>query len=268
MIQTEATIISNTGFFPGSSGPVKRVMGTYLMWLECPDIAGKSKPGQFVMVRCDNLTLPRPLSIHQVNNGNIALLFAVLDGGQGTNWLAQCRPTERIQVFGPLGNGFSIDNKIKRLLLVAGGMGIAPLYYAAQNAVERGLKVTLLIGAQTVKQLYPQHLLPAGIDIFTATDDGSAGEKSMVPNLIMKHINQADQVFSCGPLAMYRFMANNRKNLGMEGLPVQVSLETTMACGHGVCYGCTIRTKQGLKQVCQDGPVFDMGEVVWPELVG
>jgi dihydroorotate dehydrogenase electron transfer subunit len=266
--QAEATVISNTGFFPGSTSPMKRVTGTHLMWLECPQIAAEARPGQFIMIRCDDLTLPRPISIHQVRNGNIALLFAVLEGGQGTNWLARRRPAEQLQVFGPLGNGFAIDAKAKQLLLVAGGIGIAPLCYAAQDAISRGLRVTLLMGAQTAKQVYPRHLLPAGIEIFTATDDGSDGEKSMVTGLIAKHVSQTDQVFTCGPLAMYRFMANNKKSLGLAELPVQVSLEITMACGHGVCYGCSIKTKQGLKQVCQDGPVFDMGEVVWSELVG
>jgi len=267
LIQTEATVISNTGFFPGSTSPVKRVTGTHLMWLDCPRIAAEARPGQFIMVRCDDLTLPRPLSIHQVEKGNIALLYAVLEGGHGTNWLARCRSAGLLQVFGPLGNGYSIDNNTKRLLLAAGGMGIAPLYFVARDAVDRGLQVTFLLGAQTARQLYPQHLLPSGVDVFTATDDGSAGEKSMVTSLIAKHIDRADRVFACGPLAMYRFMSNNKKNLGLEGVPVHVSLETTMACGHGVCYGCTIRTKHGLKQVCKDGPVFDMDEVVWSEII-
>ena len=268
MIQTEAMIVSNTGFFPGSSGPVKRVTGTYLMWMECPDIAVKSRPGQFIMVRCDDLTLPRPLSIHQVRNKSIAILFSVLEGGKGTNWLSQRQIGEQLQVFGPLGNGFIIDKSVKKLLLVAGGMGIAPLYFAARDAINRGVKPTLLLGAQTEKQIYPRELLPAGVDVFITTDDGSAGKKSPVAGIISTHADKAELVIACGPLPMYRYMVENRKILGLEGLPVQVSLETTMACGHGVCYGCTIRTKHGLKQVCQDGPVFDIDEIVWSELVG
>jgi dihydroorotate dehydrogenase electron transfer subunit len=266
--QFDATVISNTRFFPGIKGPAKTITGTNLLWLDCPRIAAEARPGQFVMVRCGNLPLPRPFSVHQVSGGKLALLFSVLEDGQGTGWLARCQPAEVLRVFGPLGNGFTYGKSVKKLLLVAGGMGIAPLYFAACEAIGRDIEVTILVGAKTATQVYPPDLFPGGIKVQIATDDGSAGEKSMVTALIPHHAGKAGLVLACGPLPMYRYMAERRKTLGLDGVTVQVSLETTMACGHGVCYGCTIRTKQGLRQVCRDGPVFDMDDILWPEMTG
>jgi len=266
--QVSATVISNTKVLPDFAHPQgKSILGSHLMWLDCPEIAPEAKPGQFVMVRCgEECVLPRPFSVHQVNAKTLALFFAVLAGGRGTNWLAQREPGDRLEILGPLGNGFSIRRDSKNLLLVAGGIGIAPLNLLAQDALTKGCAVKLLLGAQTASQLYPGHLLPHGVDLFTATDDGTAGERGRVTGLIPRHIGRADQVFACGPLPMYRDMALKRRELRRQGKPVQISLEVVMGCGHGACYGCTIRTKKGLKQVCQDGPVFDLDDILWEEL--
>jgi dihydroorotate dehydrogenase electron transfer subunit len=266
--QVLATVISNIKVMPDFSHPQgKTVLGSRLMWLACPKIARETQPGQFIMVRCGaDCLLPRPFSVHQVNAGTLALFFAVLAGGKGTNWLAQREPGDRLEIFGPLGNGFTVNQSSKNLLLVAGGIGIAPLYLLAQDALTKGCAVKLLLGAQTASQLYPGHFMPHGVELFTATDDGTAGERGRVTGLIPRHINGADQVFACGPLSMYRDMAQKQRELGLEGKPVQISLEVVMGCGHGVCYGCTIRTKQGLRQVCQDGPVFDLDDIIWDKL--
>jgi dihydroorotate dehydrogenase electron transfer subunit len=88
----------------------------------------------------------------------------------------------------------------------------------------------------------------------------------MVTDLLPNFINWSDQIFACGPMPMYRDMAQRKRQLGLEGKPVQISLEVVMGCGHGVCYGCTIRTKKGLKQVCKDGPVFDLDDIIWEEM--
>ena len=247
-------IISNTEVMPG----------VHLIWLESPEIASTAKPGQFVMVRCGERTLlRRPLSVHQVDNkkAELALLLNVV--GQGTRWLAQCQRGESTDLFGPLGKGFSINPASKNLLLVAGGIGIAPLCFLAEEAVSKGCPVTLLLGTQTKAQLYPEHLLPSGIKLVTATEDGTAGKKGMITELLPDFIDWADQIFACGPASMYRTMASQPS---LKTKPVQISLEMRMGCGLGVCYGCTVKTKSGLKQVCKDGPVFDLGEILWEEL--
>lgn len=266
-LDTNAAVIENVSFFPKTAVSVERKMTDIrLMWLESPTIAREALPGQFVMVRCGDLSLPRPLSIHQTKNDRLAILFAVLRDGRGTKWLSERRPDDRVQLLGPLGNGFSIYPTSSRLLLVAGGMGIAPLYFLADQAVSKHMDVRLLIGAHTGQLLYPGHLMPAGIRVFAATDDGSAGQTGVVTSLISGHAGHADQVFACGPLAMYRDISINKNRLGLEGKSVQVSIEAIMGCGHGVCYGCTVATRQGLRQVCKDGPVFELGDLSLTEL--
>lgn len=268
MKQVSANVINNSEILPYMARPNARtILGTRIIWFRCPEIAQEAKPGQFVMVRCgEGLILPRPFSIHQVNNkGDVALFFAVWEDGKGTRWLSQRKAGDNIDLLGPLGNGFSLNPASQNLLLVAGGIGIAPLYFLAQEALSRGCPVTLLLGARTASQLYPERLLLPGIKLITATEDGTTGERGRVSKLLPNFTDRADQVFACGPMAMYRDMADKYHHL-LKHKPVQVSLEMRMGCGRGVCYGCTVKTKSGLKQVCKDGPVFDLENMCWDEL--
>lgn len=236
--------------------------GIYLLWLECPQIASIALPGQFIMLNCGEGTLlRRPISIHRVDEERIALLYSPV--GKGTRWLSQRHYGESLDLLGLLGNGFSIDAVSCRLLLLAGGIGIAPLYLLAQTALQQGKDITLLLGGRTVSQVYPHNLLPRGIRTIVTTDDGTAGHRGPVTDLLPEYAGQADRIYACGPAAMYRTMAQSPE---LQAKPVQVSLEMRMACGSGVCYGCTIRTKNGLKQVCKDGPVFNLSDVVWDEM--
>lgn len=238
---------------------------TYLIWLGSAELAGQARLGQFVMVRCGEETvLRRPLSVHRVAGDKLALLFAVR--GKGTEWLAQRQKGEMLDILGPLGNGFNMPPRVKHLLLVAGGIGIAPLAYLAEGAVKSGRQVILLHGAATATHLYPQGALPAGVSAVLATEDGSAGHRGMVTDLIPQYAGGADRIVACGPLPMLRFLAEHRQALKIQGKRVDVSLEMRMGCGLGVCYGCTIRTTGGLKQVCRDGPVFDLKEIIWDEM--
>ena len=255
MKQVIASIISNSEVMPG----------VYLTWLESPQLAPATHPGQFVMVHCgEDCLLRRPFSIHQRDDNKIALLYSVV--GKGTNWLSQRQVGDKLDLLEPLGNGFSIHPASRNLLLVAGGIGIAPLYFLAQDALSKECSATLLLGASTAAQLYPTHLLPPKIKLITATEDGTAGKKGLVTDLLPEYVDGADQVFACGPMPMYRDMALKNQELKPDGKPVQISLEVRMGCGLGVCYGCTIKTKNGLKQVCKDGPVFDLDDILWDEL--
>ncbi len=237
-----------------------------LLWLEAPEIARAARPGQFVMVRCGGDTfLPRPFSVHRTDGERLALLFSVVGGGTG--WLAARKKGEALDVFGPLGNGFTIAPDAKNLLLVAGGIGLAPLVFLADTAAASGQKVTLISGARDAdcllpvaspQRLYDSGTLPASLHCLTATEDGSEGFKGLATQLIPAYLDGIDQVFACGPVAMYRTMAQMPE---LKNKSVQVSLEIVMGCGTGVCYGCTIKTKNGPKQVCKDGPVFELGEL-------
>ncbi len=236
--------------------------GVKLIELEAPEIASLAKPGQFVMVRCgESLILPRPFSIHGASRetGRFTLLFALK--GKGTRWLARRRSEEKIFVAGPLGNTFTLSEKPSRLLLVAGGIGIAPLAFLISESLSTHT-MTLLVGATTAAKLYPERLLPGGVAIVTMTDDGSTGKRGLVSDVVTSYLDWADRVYLCGPLPMYRTIAgclSERRGIP----PVEVSLEVRMGCGLGICYGCTVKTRHGTKQVCRDGPVFPMDEVIW-----
>jgi dihydroorotate dehydrogenase electron transfer subunit len=240
--------------------------GVHLMELKSAGIAAGAKPGQFVMVGCDSSygrLLRRPISIHRVSGDVIAFLFAVV--GTGTEWLAQRQPGENIDLLGPLGNGFSLEPQSHNLLLLAGGMGIAPLHFLAQEALKTQRSIKLLIGARTASLIPPFHFLPEGVETIIATEDGTAGEKGLVTALLPRYAGLADQILACGPVPMYRAMADKYRT-ALNGKNVQISLEVRMGCGLGFCYACTINTRQGLKQVCKDGPVFNLEEVIWEEL--
>ena len=239
--------------------------GAWLLWLDAPSVAEVAKPGQFVMVRCGeghDPLLRRPLGIHRVDNtGGVALLFGVV--GRGTAWLSQRAPGDSVDLMGTLGSFFLMKPATKRLLLLAGGIGFTPLAFMAEMWIKEDRDVTLLMGARSARWLYPTSDLPKGIAIVTVTEDGSEpdGRMGLVTQIVSEFAGQADQVFACGPPAMYQSMA--RLDC-LKGKSVQVSLEERMACGVGACYGCTVKTRNGPKQVCQDGPVFDMADIVWP----
>jgi len=265
--QVQATVISNEkvlGELLHRSG--RSISGVHLLQLGCPEIAPKVRPGQFVMVACgEKCVLPRPFSVHQANDDSITLYFNVWEGGKGTQWLAKCKAGDKIDLIGPLGNGYFIHPESHKLLLMAGGMGIASLRFLVDEAVKQGLKVTLIYGTPTRHQ-YPEERLPSKIELVTVTEDGSIGRKGLATDLLPDFADWADQIFVCGPTAMYYDLAQRKGELGLTGKPVQISLEMRMGCGRGVCYACTIRTKSVLKQVCKDGPVFDLDEIIWDEL--
>jgi dihydroorotate dehydrogenase electron transfer subunit len=240
--------------------------GVFHLKLKAPAIASLARPGQFAMLGCGpDVLLRRPFSFHDANGetDEVAFLYGVV--GRGTRWLSQLKPGDAVDILGPLGNGFTIQQDSKNILVIAGGMGVAPLCFLARQAQDRGLPATLLLGAATAGKLCPTELLPAAATCLTATEDGSAGVKGLITDCLPQYINNADQVFACGPLPMYRTLA---KEPGLQDKPVQVSLEVQMACGLGVCYGCSIKTKCGMKKVCRDGPVFSMEEVAWDEMAG
>lgn len=236
--------------------------GTYLMWLDAPAIAATAAPGQFAMLRCGEgleRVLRRPLSIHDVHGQLVAFLYRVM--GPGTEWLSR-RERDVIDVLGPLGTGFSIARGSRKLLLVAGGIGVAPLRFLAERAVAAGKDVTLLLGSRSSAELYPAGLLPRGLHIQTATEDGSRGEKGLVTAMLPRFAAGVDQVLACGPEAMYRALRDERDKLPSR-VPVQVSLEARMGCGVGACLSCSVKTRRGTEHVCKDGPVFDLDDIDW-----
>ena len=250
-----APIISNTEVLPN----------IYLLQAQAPEIASLAYPGQYVMVRCGegyDMPLRRPLGIHRISKEGISLLYTVM--GRGTEWLSLRKPGERVDLFGPLGKGFEVYPSSRNLLLVAGGVGVAPLVALAEHAMGTGRAVKLLIGEKNAAKIYPERLLPSGIKPVVTTEDGSLGQKGMVTDVLPQLIPAADQIFVCGPLPMYRAIAKMGNKLGNK--PTQVLLEMVMGCGVGACLSCSIETRQGRKLVCKDGPVFEFGDILWDKM--
>jgi dihydroorotate dehydrogenase electron transfer subunit len=208
--------------------------------------------------------------------GEITLLFKVT--GKGTLWLSQRQTGESLDILGPLGKGFTIEPKSKHLLLVAGGIGIAPLVFLMQYASSQH-QITLIHGASTAAQLYPFSSaakkrsklspLPNGVQFIPVTEDGSMGQKGRATDILPDFLDWADQVYACGPVDMYKAMAKmslRAKRSNLKLTKCQVSLEVRMGCGFGACYGCTINTQKGLKHICRDGPVFELDDIIWQEV--
>lgn len=253
MKQLLAPIISNEEVMPG----------TRLLWVEAPEVAASAQPGQFAMARIGDSYDPllrRPFSVHRVGkDGQVAFLYATW--GRGASMLAHKGQGETVDLFGPLGRGFALQRGARHLLLVGGGMGIAPLAFLADAMIAQGRSVTLILGAVTAAQVYPSHLLPAEVELVVTTEDGSAGTLGRVTDVLPQYADWADQVFSCGPLPMYRAMAAAMPELARRK-SVQVLLEMPMACGLGACYGCAVEVRQGYKLCCKDGPRFELRDVI------
>jgi dihydroorotate dehydrogenase electron transfer subunit len=258
MFQENVEILSNQVIAPGY----------YKMIVSSPRIAKKMEPGQFLHVRCSENYSPllrRPFSIHaRLDNSSFALLYKVV--GRGTETLSRCRSRDRLDVLGPLGRGFRISSNKGRVLIVAGGIGVAPFLFLAQTFKETGVEATLLLGAGTKDALLSvSDFKELGIKVLIATEDGTAGKKGYVSDIFEESLLAQNKpvttVYACGPREMLKRVAVIS---GIYGIPCQVSLEEAMACGVGACLSCVVLTNSGYKKVCSDGPVFDGGEMVWP----
>ena len=247
----------------------------YLLRFSSGPIASQAQPGQFVMIRPSKFgepLLPRPFSIHRVQGNYIELLFKVV--GQGTRQLADLKKGDLLEVRGPLGRGFAF-NKNQDPVLVAGGMGVAPLLFLTETWKRFPMKSPkesprLFIGARSKEELLClKEFEQAGVEIFPATEDGSYGEKGLVTRQLFKTIKKPSPhlaLFVCGPNPMLKAV---RSWAVQKGISCQLSLETLMACGLGACLGCVVAKKEGTGfsyvNVCQEGPVFEAHEVLGDE---
>ena len=232
-----------------------------------PEIAEECQPGQFIHIKPglrDQPLLRRPLSIYDVDKrlGSVTLLYKVV--GTGTRLLTSVRTKEYVDVMGPLGRGFKLPDQPERILLVGGGVGIAPLVYLARVLEEQGCDITVLHGTESRRQLVAfEKLRQIGTDFFPATMDGTAGYKGLVTELLLKKIEpkKLERIYTCGPEPMMAVVAEFAANHNIEA---EVSLEEYMACGVGACLGCARKLKTNDTQyvkVCKDGPVFNIKEV-------
>jgi dihydroorotate dehydrogenase electron transfer subunit len=261
MIFLESIIQSNKVLSPG----------IHLLRIQAGSVAALARPGQFIMVRPTGFLeplLPRPFSIHRVQGDKLDVLFKVI--GQGTRQLGNLKKGDRLEVRGPLGKGF-VFRKGQEPILVAGGMGLAPLLFLAQTWKKEGFVRTsfrprLFVGARCKEDLLRlEEFRKAGVEVFAVTEDGSFGKKGLVTDLLkekLKNPSPRAALFVCGPKPMLKAVRDWA--IG-KNLACQLSLETHMACGLGSCLGCVVarKTSRGLSyvNVCQEGPVFEAQEV-------
>lgn len=244
--------------------------------LESKNISLKSRAGQFLEVKISDGYEPllrRPFSIHYTKNKKIVILYEVL--GKGTQILSQKKPGEYLDILGPLGNGFDYERRTtsdERRILIAGGMGVAPLVFLAEKLAklktlkQSKLKTLVLIGAKTRNHiLCEEEFKNFGCEVQISTDDGSRGFKGRVTDLLKNLLRATNNerrttILACGPKPMLKEIAIISEKYDIKA---QLSLEAYMACGFGACLGCAAKTREGYKMVCSDGPVFEAKEILW-----
>ncbi|MEW6080296.1 MAG: dihydroorotate dehydrogenase electron transfer subunit [Bacillota bacterium] len=240
----KAKVVRNTEVAPGR----------YLLSARAQEMA-HAVPGQFVHVLAGPTLDPclrRPLSVAMVDGDIFTLLFGTK--GAGTHLLAQVKHGKALGVMGPLGKGFPLVEE--DALLVAGGVGIAPLLFLADRLGHAGVRVRVVVGARTASELAGLELLEGCAQVMTATDDGSCGLRGTAVDLAVPEMKQKppQAVYACGPEPMMRGVSQAARALG---LPCWVSLEARMGCGVGACLGCVVDSRDGYLRVCADGPVFN-----------
>lgn len=251
MKQYKLELIDNVTLTPGT------ILHTYRQ----PEIARAARPGQFVNVLaapegCDPL-LRRPFSICSVERetGLFTVLIKVI--GPGTRLLAALKPGAEVDMLAPLGTHFEWAGA-KRLLLVGGGVGVAPMFFLAREARQANPtprpEIVFCYGARTAAEFVLLDQIEPLVDkLVLATNDGSAGEQGFVTEAAERLFTPETAVFTCGPNPMMNDLLRRMRQAGLEG---QVSLENIMGCGIGACQGCVVPTRQGYKRVCCEGPVL------------
>lgn len=263
MFQQKAQIAWNQAIAPA----------IFKIGLKCRHGFARTKPGQFVMLRVSEGLEPllrRPFSVHKLirednHVAGVELLYKIV--GKGTALLSTRKPGETLDVLGPLGSAFVRPPAARKVFIVSGGMGVAPMVFLAQHLVAGGLNPSgceVFLGGRTGEDLLcADEFAALDLPIHTTTDDGSAGDHCLVthPVDIALAARRPDVVFACGPLQMLECIIGIT---AAHGVTCQVSIETVMACGMGACLGCAVASRDApgrYYHACLDGPVFDAGSI-------
>jgi dihydroorotate dehydrogenase electron transfer subunit len=258
--------------------------GHFQMTVQLPNSFPAPSPGQFVMVRTaeqEEPFLARPFSVYgfqrQGEQTAIDLLYRI--AGRGTSSFSRMIPGAKLSVLGPLGRGFMLPEGIKKVILVAGGVGVAPLVFLLCNGLlppdaQRSRELTFYLGARTEELLTGLERMNGLCNIKICTDDGSREYCGPVTDLLRRDIGEYNPeetvIYACGPAAMIRAMG---RLLHESQIRCQVSLEERMACGLGACLGCAVAVRnetgeRNYRRVCRDGPVFDLREIIFDSPAG
>jgi dihydroorotate dehydrogenase electron transfer subunit len=225
--------------------------GMLVISLEAPEIAASVRAGQFVNLGLEGPLLRRPFSVYRVDGDRIEVVLKAV--GVGTAQLIAMRPGDVVSCLGPLGRGFDLGARARSVVLVSGGLGVAPMPIAAREAKALGMGVTWVHGARNREELCSES---EGDDVVWATDDGSRGIKGTA----VAAAPDADLVLACGPNRMLAAVAERWPD-------AQVAVETYMGCGTGVCLGCAVPlARGGFDRACKEGPVYRAADVEWTSL--
>lgn len=217
------------------------------------DTAAIKRPGQFVQIRLDGLFLRRPFSVCDRDDTVFTILYE--ETGKGTAKLRELPPGAELDVLTGLGNGFNLDACGDLPLLIGGGTGGSPLHWLAKELVKKNIRPTVLLGFNTAKDaFFVTEFRALGLETVVTTVDGSRGTKGFVTDAMERpHTG----FYTCGPEAMMKAVCERSPH------PGQLSFDKRMGCGFGACMGCTVKTRNGLKRICKEGPVLSKEEVIW-----
>lgn len=225
------------------------------------DTSAISGSGQFVQIALPGRYLRRPISVCDRTEGKLTLLYKVV--GAGTDQLSKMKAGERLELLTGLGNGFDVCAGGRNVLLVGGGMGVAPLYLLAKELLGAGKHLQVVLGFNKASEICLEKEFRALLSsdgessLVVSTADGSAGVKGFVTDAIRTLSEPYEYYYTCGPMVMMKAVCELCPTEG------QASLEERMGCGFGICYGCTVQTREGPRRVCADGPVFTRSQLGW-----
>lgn len=243
MTESVFTVISNE----------KIAKNTYKMLLSGNTEDGR--PGQFVNIKIDGFFLRRPISVCDIEENTLTLIYKTV--GAGTDKLSKTEKGEKLDILAFLGNGYDLSKSGEAPLLIGGGVGVPPLFLLAKKLVKEGKKPTAILGFNSADEIFLKDEFEAiGVKTFIATADGSVGTHGFVTD-VMKNADIYTYFYTCGPEPMLRAVYGESKTDG------EFSFEERMGCGFGACVGCTCKTKYGNKRICRDGPVLSKEEIIW-----
>ncbi len=246
----------------------------YRMEIECADIAKEAKPGQFIQIRTSDHLMPllnRPISIARIKDNRIEIIYAVV--GEGTKNLCEMKTGATVSMVGPLGHGFETNLSREKVLLVGGGMGVAPLHALAEVLYAQGCEIDTILGFNRQEDIFSDKEFEHwSNNVYVTTMDGSCGIHGHACTPLDRHLSIYDyrHIYACGPQPMLHALG---KICNEHHIDCSLSVEEYMACGIGVCLGCVqpIRDKAGsisYQRVCVEGPVFSSREVVYDDELG
>ena len=219
------------------------------------DTSAIAGPGQFVNIQIPGLYLRRPISVCDVSDGELTLVYKVV--GHGTAKMSEMVPGTALSLLTGLGNGYDLTKAGEHPLLLGGGVGVPPLYLLAKKLREQGITPDIVLGFNTSSEaFYQQRFEKLGCRVEVTTADGSFGTKGFVTDAGL-FSEPHSYFYTCGPLPMLRAVYNRT---GIDG---EFSFEERMGCGFGACMGCSVRVKDGYKRICKDGPVLRKEEILW-----